>query len=119
MPDAIATELLGFGLNIVERTTLSQMVRERGLDLTEILNGEEYFKLGEITKVSKVVIVSSRMKGVGVANATVRIVDTKSGAIILSTTYTQPAPNNPIYARHHSLVDTAKQIAESIKAIVK
>ena len=118
LPDALATELLMLGFNVVERTVLAQMVNEKGLNLTEILNGEEYFKLGEHVNIQTVVIVNSTIEGVGVANATCRVIDIKTGEMLLSTTYTQPAPNTPIYARHHTLTDTAKAIAETFKSIL-
>jgi len=119
LPDAIATELLGMGLNVVERTTLSQMINERGLDLTEILNGEEYFKLGEVANIQIIVIVSSTMRGGGVANATCKVVDIRTGAIIISTTYDQPRPDQPIYILHQSLTKTAHVIAETIRKSIK
>ena len=34
LPDIIATELIGYGFNVVERSVLAQMAREVGLDLT-------------------------------------------------------------------------------------
>ncbi len=118
LPDAITTELLGMGLNVIERTTLSQMVEEKGLDLTEILNGEEYFKIGELTDVEKVVIVNSRIVFGDVRNATVRVVDVKTGSIILSTSYAQPS-SYTAFDSHHDVVDTAREISKSIKDIIR
>jgi len=119
LPDAITTELLGMGLNVIERTTLSQMVKEKGLDLTEILNGEEYFKIGKLTNIETIVIVNSRMEFGDVKNATLRVVDSKTGSIIVSTSYSQAQPGEPGYLRHHDVIDTAREMAKSIKEIVK
>ena len=119
LPDAITTELLGMGLNVIERTTLSQMVKEKGLDLTEILNGEEYFKIGILTNIETIVIVNSRMEFGNVKNATLRVVDSKTGSIIVSTSYSQAQPGNTAYLRHHDVIDTAREMAKSIKEIVK
>ena len=114
LPDAIATELLGMGYNVVERTTVSQMVDKRGLDFSTILNNEEYMRLGQITKTRTIVIVNSTMKGQAVANATARVIDTTTGKILWSGTYTQPQPHNPMYVADDTLIDTARKIADSI-----
>lgn len=115
LPDALATELLQMGFNIVERSVVRQMVEEKGLDFTEILNGEEYFKLGTIMDIKSIILVNSKMAGSGIANATVKIVDLKSGKIYFSTSYTQPVPENPTYLRNDNILETAKRIAKEIK----
>jgi hypothetical protein len=115
LPDALSTELLQMGFNIVERSVVKQMVEEKGLDFTEILNGEEYFKLGTIMEIESIILVNSRMAGSGIANATVKIVDLKSGKIFFSTSYSQPVPDNPTYLRNDNILETAKRIAREIK----
>jgi len=118
LPDAIATELLGLGLNVVEPTTLSQLENERGLDLTEILNGEEHFKRGTLADFSAVIIVNATIMGTGVANASVRVVDIATGDIIMSTSYSQPAPDNAYYAWHDTVLDTAGKLAGIIPQLL-
>ncbi|HEQ98224.1 MAG TPA: hypothetical protein ENO22_02670 [candidate division Zixibacteria bacterium] len=115
LPDALATELLKMGFNIVERSVVRQMVEEEGLDFTEILNGEEYFKLGTIVDIESIILVNSKMQGSGIANATVKIVELESGKILFSTSYSQPMPENPTYLRNDNILETAKRIAEEIE----
>ena len=119
LPDAIATELMGYGYNVVERTALAQMVKERGFDYTEILNGQEYFKIGASTSVKAVVIVTTRMQGIGVAGATCRVVSTTDGSILMSVSYSQPAPDHSGYARHDSVIDTAQKIAIELSELAE
>ena len=119
LPDAITTELLEMGLNVVERTALAQQVREQGLDPAEILDREEYFKLGEIAEVSKIAIVNSTMSGGSVASATCRVIDISTGDIVVSTSYDQPAPDDPASPPHQSLTETARTIAEALRSAVR
>ena len=119
LPDAITTELLEMGLNVVERTTLAQRVREQGLDPTEILDREEYFKLGEVAEVSKIAIVNSTMSGGSVASATCRVIDISTGDIVVSTSYDQPAPEDAASPHHQSLTETARTIAEALRSAVR
>jgi curli biogenesis system outer membrane secretion channel CsgG len=119
LPDALATELMARRFRVIERSALRQIVSERGMDLTEILNGEEYFTLGTVADVSTVVIVNPTMVGPAVANASVRVVDVASGDLLLSTTYTQPRADNPRYARHDTILETAAKLAAPIASLLR
>lgn len=121
LPDALETQFLKNGFNVVERTMIKQMVQERGLDFTEILNGEEYFKLGEITEVRNIVLVNSKFgsSSLGISFATMKVIDLDENKIIYSATYTQPAPNNPGYAHFDNLNDTAARLLQSLLLIAR
>jgi len=119
LPDALETEFLKYGFNVIERTTVRQMVQENGLDFTEILNGEEYLKLGEVTSVRYIVLVNSRISGLGVSSATMKVIDLNDNGIIFSSTYTQPSPDNPNYINFENINDTAERMIKSLLPIVK
>jgi hypothetical protein len=119
LPDALETEFLRYGFKIVERTAVRQMVQEKGLDLTEILNGEEYFKIGEVTEIQNLVLVNSRMGTDGIASATMKIIDMGTNEVIFSSTYTQPTPDRPEYVNFDNINDTAERMVQSIIPIIK
>ena len=114
LPDIIAMELIGYGFNVVERSVLAQMAREVGLDLTEIVNGQEYFKLGSISELNTVLLVTAQMEGSAVANATARLVRIDDGTIVMSASYSQPAPNRVEYALHDSVIDSGERLAKAV-----
>jgi len=117
LPDAISTELIGYGLNVIDRSALAQRAREKGLDLSIIINEQEYFKLGSTTNVSQIVVVTSQLyKNSLVKNATVKVVNTKDGSIIFSSTFQNPAPTNPQYINNLDMMEIAKLFAESISS---
>ena len=118
LPDAVVTELLGMGVNVMERALLTQKVRDMGDDLGLILAGEQYFKLGSLSEVRAVVVINSRMRGSGVGTATCRIVEIPSGKIVMSTSYDQPGFDERS-EDFESLTETAKVIAESINGAIR
>ncbi len=118
LPDAVVTELLGMGVNVMERALLTQKVRELGEDLGLILAGEQYFKLGSLSEVRAVVVINSRMRGSGVGTATCRIVEIPSGKIVMSTSYDQPGIDERSES-FETLTATARIIAESINSAMR
>jgi hypothetical protein len=118
LPDALSTELLNMGLDVIDRTALVQMAKEKGLDFTEIIKGKEYSKIWALAEIKYIAIVNSRFIGSGVSNASVRIVTTKTGSLIFSATYSQPVPEQPMYIHHDTVLKTASRIAMKIKVIV-
>ena len=118
LPDAVVTELLGMGVNVMERALLTQKVRELGEDLGLILAGEQYFKLGSLSEVRAVVVINSRMRGSAVGTATCRIVEIPSGKIVMSTSYDQPGIDERSES-FETLTATARIIAESINSAMR
>ena len=117
LPDAIITELLGLGFNVIDRSSLAQRVREKGLDLSIIINEQEYFKLGKSTNINQIVIVTSKLhENYLVKNATVKVIRTKDGSIIFSSTFSNPAPTNPSYINNLDMMEIVKLFAESISS---
>ena len=113
LPDALVTELLGKGVNVVDRFTLGQQVEEAGEDLESILTGEHYSRLGTAADLGALVIVNSLLLGSGVGSATCRVVELPTGKILLSTSYEQPGETerSPDF---EPLTRTAQVIIEAI-----
>lgn len=115
LPDAISTELIGQGFNVIDRSALAQRAREKGLDLSIIINEQEYYKLGNSTNVNQIVIVTSQLfQNSLVKNATVKVINTKDGSIIFSSTFANLGPTNPMYIFNLDLMKIARLFAESI-----
>ena len=116
LPDAITTELLAAGLNVVERTTLFQQARDQQLDPVEILAREEYHRLGEVASIGTVVVINSTVAGGGVAQATCKAIDIATGTIVASTSYDQQEAGGSV---PQSLTQTARSLAATIREAVR
>ena len=118
LPDAVVTELLSSGIDVLERAALNRMVTDMGEDLAQILEREEYFRLGHLSSVRAIVIFNSKMRGSAISTATCRIVEIPSGKIILSKSYDQPGVDerSPDF---ESLTQTARAMCESISSAIK
>jgi hypothetical protein len=114
LPDAIETQLLSLGLNVVDRSALAQMVYEKGFNFTEIINGQEYFKIGKVIDVDLIIIVNSKYGSSGVADATMKIVNLANGKIVFSTNYYQPSSSNSSYIFFQNIMETAKELCKQI-----
>ena len=113
LPDAVVSELLGMGAEVLERSLLSQKLQEQGEQLADIIDREEYVKLSSVRDLKAVVVVNSLMQTGGVASATYRVLELPSGAITLSSTYEQPGAHERS-EDFHKLTQTARVLAESI-----
>lgn len=114
LPDAVETQLLNLGANVIDRSALAQMIYEKGFNLTEIVNGQEYFKICEIIDVKLIFIINAKYGTSGVADATMKIVDVSNGKIIFSTNYYQPTPDNSSYVYFQNMMETAKELCKQI-----
>ena len=113
LPDAVAAELVGKGVNVVDRFTLNEQIREAGEDLESILVDEHYFRLGAATELRGLVVVNSKMQGSGVGSANCRVVELPSGKILLSAPYEQPGETESS-PEFEPLTRTAEVIIEAI-----
>ena len=118
LPDAIVTELIDFGLTLIDRSVLTQKAADAGLDLGKILEGEEYFKLDAVGDIQLIAVINTRMRGNGVGSATCRVVQIPSGQIVLSTSYDQPGSTDTS-ADFEPLSKTARTLARSIHEVLK
>lgn len=117
LPDAIVTELLSQGVNVIDRSSLTALVREGGEDLQSILESEQYFRLAKVTELKALIVVNSVMRGIGVGSATCRVVELPAGRILLSTSYEQPGrtDQSPDF---EPLTRTAHTMAEAILGLI-
>ena len=117
LPDAIVTELLGHGVNVVDRSYLTQRVQDGGEDLESILESEQYFRLGKVTELKALIVVNSVRRGSGVGSATCRVVGLPGGEILLSSSYDQPGrtDQSPDF---EPLTRTAHIVAKGILSII-
>lgn len=118
LPDAIVTELLSNGVNVIDRSVLAERVRDGGEDLDSILESEQYFRLGEVIDLKALVVVNSTMRGSGVGSATCRIVELPSGKILLSNSYEQPGQSDQS-PDFEPLTRSAHTLAEAILGIIQ
>lgn len=116
LPDALLTEFLGLGFNIVERNEIAKLLREQNLSLSGILENQDYSKIGKIANIETLIIVVSKENSNGaVASASIKVINVTNGYVIISSTYSQPAPDNPAYVNHQNINQTAKTISKSIE----
>jgi hypothetical protein len=118
LPDLLATELMGRGLTIIERTALSQIAQSRGLDLMEILNGQMYFKLGQLAQADYVVIVSAVYDDSVVLNSSARVIEAKTGEIVTSVNFQNPT-SNPSYVKNLGMNEIAQKMSEELTKVLK
>lgn len=117
LPDAIVTELLSRDVNVIDRSSLMQRLRDGDEDLQSILETEQYSRLGGVIDLKALIIVNSIMRGAGVGSATCRVVALPSGEILMSTSYEQPGrtDQSPDF---EPLTRTAHHLAEVILGII-
>ena len=84
--------------------------------MASILEDEHYFRLGTVTDLRALVIVSSQMQGSGVGSATCRVVELPPGKIVLTTSYEQPGETESS-PEFEPLTRTAQVIAEAIGSV--
>ena len=100
--DSFANEALSSGCRIVERSALSNLLQEQGIQaagLTETLDASrigalanvDYLVLGSVSVNSRFVVGKTRWNYTGtfqfVASASARVVDVKTGEVVRSVTY--------------------------------
>ena len=112
--DILSTELLGRGVNLMDRSTLQGMLNDKGYDWNQIISGQQYFKIGTASPVKTLIIVNAEMAGQIVSKATCRVLDATSGTMLLSMNITNPAPYNNMYLGNRSTSSIAKQWADEI-----
>jgi hypothetical protein len=114
--DALSTELLGMGFHIVERARLVTALREHGLVLTRLVDRGDYVRLGRLTDIDAIFLVSGILSEHGDFSAVnVQLVDLTNGDILMSTTFSQPTGDKPVNLGHDALTSNVKIITTSIR----
>jgi hypothetical protein len=112
--DILSTQLLGKGMNLMDRSTLRGILKEKGLNWNDIVSGQQYFQIGTASPVKTIIIVNAQMMGQMVAKATCRVLDATSGTMLMSMNVTNPAPYQPMYLGNKSTARIAEEWAEEI-----
>jgi hypothetical protein len=118
LPDLIATELMGKGVTVIERTALTQMAQNKGLDLMEILNGRMYFKVGQLAQADYVVIVSAVYDENVILNSSARIIEASTSEVVGSVNFQNPT-NNPQYVKNLGMNEVAQKMGEELAKALK
>jgi hypothetical protein len=95
--DVTAANLLGSPFSIVERSYLSQILQEQGYSVTGITENPNLEEIGKLSGVDyllvgNVTIMSQRRRWI--LEATARIVDVKTGEIVLAVLYKPRSDND-------------------------
>jgi len=85
--DILATEMLGLGYKLIERSQLNKLLSEQKLSLGGILKNQDYYKIGEITNIDAIVLVSAKIEKNMIMYAVVKMIDISTGEVICSTNY--------------------------------
>jgi hypothetical protein len=112
--DILSTQLLGKGVNLMDRSTLQGMLKEKGFNWNDIMTGQQYFQIGSASPVKTIIIVNAQMVGQMVARATCRVLDATSGTVLMSMNVTNPVPYQPIYIGNKSTSKIAQEWADEI-----
>jgi curli biogenesis system outer membrane secretion channel CsgG len=104
--DTIGSNLLGSGVNIIERTYLNNLLQEQGLSISGITENIDFTKIGNIINVNYLLLgtveVSERpySRGFGafsksgtytyIPSVSTRIVNIRTGEVLISCTYSVP-----------------------------
>ena len=114
--DMLSVELLKDGLNLMDRSTVEGLVKEKGFDWDNLLSQQQFIKIGDSSPVKIVIIINAQMIGQMVSQATCRILNTKTGELLASMSVTNPQPYNNIYLGNKSTSDIIKDWANQITA---
>jgi len=116
LADALGTELMGMGYDLIERGQLEQVLAEQKLSWTGVMPTSTAIKLGEILNVDALLVGSVMpyepgakeisMKG-QVLSANVRLIDTHTGRVAASTSFR----NGTVFSRFPGAV---RSIADSL-----
>ena len=120
--DLLALELLGAGVDVVERKELDKVTSEQALSLSGVTEADKAVALGKILAVDAIVIgnveygqevSSGYIMGIGagtkqgVRNAMVKIVDVERGNLIMAMANS--------YSKVMSMPDAAREFAETFR----
>ncbi|MGA7719830.1 MAG: hypothetical protein WCA84_01505 [Ignavibacteriaceae bacterium] len=111
--DMLATKLLGMGMNLMDRSTLQAMLKEKGVNWDQVISGQQYFKIGENSHIKTIIVVNSIMNGSMVIRASCRVIEASTGTLLMSMTITNPSMNEG-YVGNESIPDIISEWANAI-----
>lgn len=123
LADALGTELLGMGYDLIERNQIEEILREQKFELTGVVTPEKAKKIGQLAEVDGIITGNvTPFLGSGfvwggegsIAGANVRLIDTESGQIAFSSSYKNGEINATFQRFNRSVSVIAKSIAASL-----
>jgi hypothetical protein len=118
--DAVTQELLMRNVKIVERTQITYILLEQGMNITDITEGKiNYTKLGGLLGVDTIVVgsvspITVYLSGVPsekVSSASMRLISVKTGAVIGASSY---SANTDLLAGSALYPNVAERLVKSI-----
>ena len=99
--DVMGTELLDSPFTVVERSYLDRILQEQGLSVAGITETTNYKQIGSLAGVDYLLVGNVAVRSARwqrITGATARVIDVKTGEVLISSTYTPPkrgwaAPN--------------------------
>ena len=99
--DVMGTDLLDSPFTIIERSYLAQILQEQGYALSGITDNPNYKQIGDLSGVDYLLVGNVAVRSARwqrITSATARVIDVKTGEVLISATYTPPkrgwaAPN--------------------------
>jgi len=89
--DSLAAKLLLSDLQVIERARLEQILAEQGLTLSGVLENQQSI-IGKVKNIDAIIIGTANSSydfGSNVVSAVARMVDIKSGEVVLATSVTE------------------------------
>ncbi|HOI42961.1 MAG TPA: CsgG/HfaB family protein [Elusimicrobiales bacterium] len=85
--DMLTTELLPLGFRVIERNRLAAILAEQQMSISGIIERADYEVLGKIAELDAVFIFMAKYNGETIGACVLKLVDVKTGEVLLSTTY--------------------------------
>ena len=110
--DAITTEFMGMGYEVVERTNVNAVLREMKMDYSGVIDTTQAKEIARVTNADAIVFGSAKttLDG-GIYFLDLRFVDIKTGEILWSSNYINGESKSP----RESITEISKSIQEKIK----
>ncbi len=119
LPDTLADELSGMGLNVVQRTNLTKKLEVRGVALSVVLKSKEYLKLGDLGRLEKVALIRSTLEAGQVLQADCQVIDLLGDNKVVLHTSVGSTKEDTDHSALQSLEKTARDMAELINESVR
>ncbi len=112
--DILSTELLNKGVNLMDRSVLQGLLKDKGITWDQIISGQQYFNIGKSSPVKTIIVINADMIGQMLSKASCRVLDSNTGSVLMSMNITNPQPYNSIYLGNKSTSSIAKEWANYI-----
>ncbi len=116
--DMLTADMLGLGFRVIERNRLETILQEQKLSLSGMLENSQYEVIGKLANLDALFIFIAKHTGGAIDSCVVKLVDLKSGEILLATSYTRPSPKTTT-ARKKTMMGVSTTIVNSIRRRIR